>query len=139
MKRFLELIAILAVLASIMLFNRYAATLGHAAQGSVSAYFMQRAIMALWLALAGFLVELPRIYHDLTQPGMRLTFDWAVLVIIGLPALILALLPIVLTVAKLPVPLWLLKPNALPAEVIGAFLFGIAVGKAITQEEYRVF
>ncbi len=123
----------------LMLFNRYALTLGQAAQESVNEYYIQRIIMAVWLALAGFVVELPRIYRDLSQPGGRFAIDWAVLLVLGLPALALALLPILVAGGKVPVPLWLLQPNALPAEVIGAFLFGLSVGKSIIQEEYRVF
>lgn len=139
LKRVLEIAAVLSVLGGLLLFNRYAANLSTAAQQSLNAYYIQRIIMAFWLALAGFLVELPRIYTDLSQARGRIKLDWAVLLIFGIPALILALLPIVNSVFKLPVPMWLLIPNALPAEVIGAFLFGIAVGRAVTKEEYRVF
>ncbi|MBO8169430.1 MAG: hypothetical protein H0Z35_09640 [Thermoanaerobacteraceae bacterium] len=139
MKRILQLIAIIGVFGALMLFNRYAADLGASAQVSVTNYFVQRAVMALWLALAGFLVELPRIFDSFSEPGTRLHIDIPVLVIYGLPSLFLALLPVVVATFRIPMPYWLVLPNALPAEVVGGFLFGIAVGKAITREEYRVF
>ena len=139
MKRFLELVALIGIFAGLLLFNRYAVGLDQVAKNSASDYFIQRAIMALWLALGGFLYELPRIYEESFRHGTRFSFNWLSLVIFGVPGLILALLPLFVSMFKMPVPAFLLLPNALPAEVLGAFLVGLAVGKAFTREEYRVF
>ncbi len=139
MKRMLQILAIISVFLGLMLFNGYASNLSESVHENFTNYFIQQALMVLWLAISGFLIELPRIVDVITQPGLRLRVDLFVLILYGLPALFLALLPLVVSSFGIVPPSWLINPSALPAEVIGGFLFGIAVGKSITKEEYRVF
>ncbi|GAV26352.1 hypothetical protein ciss_22850 [Carboxydothermus islandicus] len=119
--RWYEVVSVALVILGLLMFNW---ALGRLNVKSTAVYMAVRLLMGMGLMLAGFSLEWERI-----SKTSKITFDWVTLLILGLPALILAWLPFFVHYLNLPLP-ELIWQERLPAESVGAFFLGIALGKS---------
>jgi len=120
--RWYELSSLVLVVFGLLMFNW---ALGKLNLKSTALYMTVRLLMGMGLMLAGFSLEWERIFNT-----PKISFDWGTFVLLAVPALILAWLPFFVYFGGLPLP-DLLWRERLPAEAVGAFFFGIALGKSL--------
>ncbi|MDA8441831.1 MAG: hypothetical protein M0Z55_05590 [Peptococcaceae bacterium] len=133
--KILYLLGTVLVITGLILFNWHLNALPRLATTNTS-YFIHRLIMALWLVIPGFALELPRLWSYFTGKVAGHT-DWWLLLIYGLPALILTLLPFFVAVLHFPLPNFVLQDDQLRLlmEALGAFWLGITIGKSIILDK----
>ncbi len=134
MKRLFYIILPVLMISSFFVFSWHLQLLPSLATSN-SRYFINRLIMALWLAIPGFALELPRLWPYFSGKAEAHT-DWWFLLWNGVPAFFFAWLPFFVAVGGISLPGLLVNDPSmrLAIEALGAFWLGISLGKSIVLD-----